>query len=434
MQVIRLALLPLLGLVPLACSVEERGGPGQGCFTDGTCATGLVCGHDTCCAAALPEGTFTAPVEIALAELPDLAALAALDLDRDGAQDLAAASSGSSRLGLLHARTRRGRPVGAFVPVDGVALAPGPKALLAADLDGDGALDLASASSGAGSGAGSVGVLRADGAGGLLPRVDFPVGEQTSCLAAGDLDRDGRLDLVAGNADGASGLRVLLNQGGGDFAALAGFSPNGRQGDTSALSLADLDGDGRLDLLAGTGNGSGSVYLLQGSGDGTFTDQAQPLNARGLETRALALGDLDCDGASDLAALIPANSSRLLLLRGLGAFEFQESGEVELDLDYAAARAMLLRDLDGDGHPDLVAALCRGEVGAIEVRRGTGSADSTAFGPAEGLPLAGCPAALQVEDLNGDGVPDLVVAGELPEGGGGAVWVLRGQAACQPGR
>ena len=125
----------------------------------------------------------------------------------------------------------------------------------------------------------------------------------------GDVNGDGRPDIVLISGDKVS---VLLGKGHGTFAApvdsATGVGPR-------ALALGDLDGDGKLDMV--TANYApeaeyGTVTSLLGNGDGTFTTKVE-YEAEGENTRTVALADLDSDGKLDLVVVDQGARTRLEL-------------------------------------------------------------------------------------------------------------------------
>src|SRR5262249_37742007 len=116
------------------------------------------------------------------------------------------------------------------------------------DFNGDGHLDLAAAN-GAIGGPGAVRGLLGAGGGAFLPPVHYTVGEGARAVAAADLDGDGVLDLVTGNSASAT-VSVLMGNGDGTFRAavhyVAGLAP-------SAVAAVDLDADGDRDLVVTNG-------------------------------------------------------------------------------------------------------------------------------------------------------------------------------------
>jgi hypothetical protein len=124
----------------------------------------------------------------------------------------------------------------------------GPGSITAADLDGDGTIDLA-----IGSAINEVSVLKNHGDGTFAAAVHYPVSGGASSLAAVDMDGDGALDLVT------AGATVLANLGDGTFAPAVGYDAGQSAG---AGAIADLDGDGRPDVIV-TSPASGTVSVLR---------------------------------------------------------------------------------------------------------------------------------------------------------------------------
>src|SRR5690606_17705398 len=220
--------------------------------------------------------------------------------------------------------------------------------VLLADLNRDGALDLI---------VGNVDQANKlylnDGSGGF-PTSGTAIGsevEATRSLALGDLDRNGTLDLVVGNA-GSQVNRVYL------YDAEDGFPPTGtaiagEARSTRHIVLADMDRDGRLDLVEGDYNTANRAF--PGTGDGPFR-HGTDLGNETSTTTALAVGDLDGDGALDVIA---GNEgySRVYLNGGDGSFP---ANGAALDVgDFT--NSLALGDLDLDGDLDLIV----GNIGQI---------------------------------------------------------------------
>ncbi len=187
------------------------------------------------------------------------------------------------------------------------------------DVNGDGWLDVVAGNTGTQSdkvylnqGYGSTGSTFFAAGGhrvwqGFAAGVDVP-GSNTGtryAIALGDMDGDGDLDLVAGSADNSLD-RIHMNNGMGQFSLPSSISvPSANQGYTYALALGDLDGDGDLDVMVGKyDNGPGSkgidlIYLNNGSAIFTAR-QLVATNPTNDNTMTVKLGDLDNDGDLDV--------------------------------------------------------------------------------------------------------------------------------------
>jgi hypothetical protein len=178
--------------------------------------------------------------------------------------------------------------------------------VIVADVNGDGKPDLiipntCASSSNCSIGPGSVGVLLGKGDGTFQPAVAYGSGgDYAFSVAVADINGDGKLDVLVANAYANTGcclpgpLGVLLGNGDGTFQSVIPYSPGASLG---PIALADVNGDGKLDVVTTSGNTNAMVLL--GNGDGTF--QAPVFyGTGGVGANGIAVADVNGDGRPDV--------------------------------------------------------------------------------------------------------------------------------------
>ncbi|MFP5226504.1 MAG: beta strand repeat-containing protein [Acidobacteriota bacterium] len=253
--------------------------------------------------------------------------------------------------------------------------------IVTGDFTGDGKPDVVVTTSGAlTSGPNSIYLFTNNGDGTLAAPVAIDAPTNTPVgLAAGDLNGDGKLDFVITTASNSSAnttgaLLVYLNQGSGSFAPPASLSPGYNPG---PVTIGDLNGDGKLDIVVASTDqnytaGTLSVYL--GKGDGTFATP-QTLQAPNVAAgNTLSIADMDGDGHADV---IWGNTLPMIAFGdGTGALQ----GPTGLALS-SVAQTLVPVDLNGDGHPDLV-SVCNNSINVFMSLYGTALASPVATGTA----------------------------------------------------
>jgi hypothetical protein len=314
-----------------------------------------------------------------------------------------------------------------FVPTaeSPIAVAGGPGNVALGDVNGDGKLDLIVAS---GKGK-SITVLLGQGDGRFRPAPGKPVvvPDHPSEMVLRDLNGDGKLDLALGSHDSYS-VTLLLGDGNGGF-ALAPHSPiimkEGKHPHTHGLNAGDLNGDGKLDLVTVNSNPDNDVSVVLGDGRGGFTRAPGSPFAVGPGPYPGTLGDLNGDGHLDIIATTTdhskdgeAVSRELTTLIGDGRGGFRRS-QIPLRTDHPWFVAV--SDVNGDQKPDLVATHSERSELTVLLSDGKGG-----FTEVNGSPfdLGNAAWYLAIADVNGDGKADVVAAGEgvrvmLGDGKGG---------------
>ena len=271
------------------------------------------------------------------------------DFDQDGQLDFAV--SNQVLLGTVSVFFGRGssfQPGGVFATGGEFCVA-----LASGDFNGDGKPDLAVANTCINGECrnGSVTIELNQGDGTFAATATYDTGVSPEAIAAGDLNNDGKIDLVVTNGS-TNSVSILLGNDNGTFTPGMAVKLHNRV-EPSGITLADMDGDGTLDLVVAE-NVTSQVAISLGNGDGTFRP-AHAFDAGGLAS-AVAVGDFNGDGKMDVAATVyeagdgQAGNVAVLLGNGHGGL-----GAATLYPIGAMPSAIIARDSDGDGKLDLAA-------------------------------------------------------------------------------
>ena len=185
--------------------------------------------------------------------------------------------------------------------------------------------------------------------------------------AVGDFNGDGKLDLAvtpSGILGSLNYVTILLGNGDGTFTA-ANNATYSTGKFPQAIVVADLNGDGKLDLAIGN-YGDSTLTILLGNGDGTFTPAPGSPVTSGKAPYAIAVGDLDGDGKLDLAVANMDNTLSILLGNGDGTFK-QASGSPFPAGDGPSSIAV--GDFNGSGRLGLAVTNLNGNTVSILVQK-----------------------------------------------------------------
>jgi hypothetical protein len=309
------------------------------------------------------------------------AAMVSGDLNGDGKPDLVVSEPTA-----LHAVLNGGGGSFASTAIDSAGTDLSAPAL--GDFDGDGKLDVAITHRMAA----KVGVLLGNGDGSFRAAKDSPTSEPNAwSVTAGDLNHDGKLDLIAPISSPSMTVDALLGVGDGTFQTAKTWQAGA---DPEYAALADLDGDGKLDAIVTNWIGKG-VSAALGSGDGTFKSATTTAGAQ----RGVVATDLNGDGRPDVVAGAEMRGVAVFLNDGHGALKPAvafSTGFVTFNVAVA--------DFNGDGKPDVVAY--GGAQLAFLAGDGAG-----AFGSPTTVAVAMLSnidsGQIAVADFDGDGLPDV---------------------------
>jgi uncharacterized protein (TIGR03437 family) len=248
-----------------------------------------------------------------------------------------------------------------------------------------------------------------------LPLPGSPV-----AIRIADLNKDGRPDLIVSTRSAPSGspagqIYVLLNNGNGSFATPAGYLAGANP---QSFAIADVNKDGNLDIVVadqgdGTGNGvGGGVAILLGTGTGTFSSPSfVQTNA---PTLSVIVDDFNGDRNVDIAAAT-GSTVRLFTGNGAGGFTARPSFPSGGDSSFLA-----MGDFNGDGKLDLVSSNYQEQTASVLLNDGSsggGFLAPTSYVISRGRSID----YLVVTDFNNDGIPDIV-------GGSGSPYAFAGNS------
>ncbi len=264
----------------------------------------------------------------------------------------------------------------------------GSRYVAAGDVNGDGRADLVIARGGGN----VVSVLLGQANGTVGTPTDFPVGLAPTSVVVGDWDGDGRADLAVANSK-SSNVSILMGDGTGNFAPAQNILVGIK---LVSIVTADFDRDGEADLAVADKKG-GTIHILLGNGDGSFVAGVNP--AVGRKPVPLAVGDFDGDGIVDLA-VADKKLNVVSFLSGNGDATFDAAVNFPVGI---GPYAVSFGDFNCDGRLDLAVANKK----SLDVSVLMGAATGV-FSPSVSYMVGAKPTSVAAGDFNGDGRADVL--------------------------
>jgi len=350
----------------------------------------------------------------------------AADLNGDGKPDLIVANYTSNTASVLVNTTPPGATTPSFAAQQTFATGAGPFSLMAADLNGDGQVDIIVANTGSG----TLSVLRnataaAMSTASLAAQHMFVTdGTYLFAVTTADLNGDGKPDLVIAAAD-SNIVSVLLNTTppGATIPSFAAPQALGTGGKSPiSVTAADLTGSGRPDIIVANYD-SYTVSVLgndTGAGATSLFFPYQQTFATGVGPYCVTVADVNGDGKPDLVVANEDGTVSVLLNTTLPGAAYPSFAAQATFAAGASPTSVTTADVNGDGKPDLIVANRSSDTASVLLNTTAPGATTPSFAAQQTFGVGSSPRCVTTADLTGDGRPDLIVA----NGNSGTVSVL----------
>jgi hypothetical protein len=346
---------------------------------------------------------FSTKVDYGTGVNPQSTAIA--DMNGDGKSDLAVVNTNNNTVSIL----RNASNPNSVTLAGKVDFATGnqPYSVAIGDIDGDGKPDIAVANFSSN----TVSILRNTSNNGILSfasKMDFTTGTNPTSIAIADLDGDGKLDLAITNY-GDNSVSVLRNTGAIGAISFASKLDITTGSNPFSICIGDINTDNKPELVI-SNYGSNSISVLRNTGTSGFVSFATKLDfATGPNPWSIAIGDIDGDGKLDLTSANTSSNSVSILRNSssIGSIGFASK------IDFTTGSgpiSVAIGDIDGNGKPDLAVANNGGSSNSISLLSNISNIGTINFASKVDFTSGSYPISLVIGDIDGDGKPDIATA------------------------
>jgi len=356
------------------------------------------------------------------------------DFDSDGKTDLAVANYYSNSVSLY--RNLSTTEVISFGPKTDYSTGTNPDNISVGDMDGDGKPDLVLANKNSN----TVSILRNTSSGGVISfaaRIDLVTGIKPRDISIDDFNGDGKPDIAIACCDSINtgNVSVLMNTSTPGAISFAGKVDVVADNGTDCIATCDLDGDGKSDIVVTNLNSNTFSIYRNTCTNGTIDASsfaAKVSFSTSENPYGVAIGDFDGDGKPDLAIAKSPTSSAVSVFKNKSTTGTIAANSFAAKVDFplsSCPNSIFVSDIDGDGKPDIAVTFYEyGKIALFRNTATTGVINSGSFATRVEYTTGSISSDIDIGDLNQDGKPELTISNSNE----GVISILQNQIMTCP--